>query len=53
MAPHAGLGVELAIGRSLAIDIEGRYLSQMQTLSDDPLKEGGALQATAGLLFHF
>lgn len=53
MAPHAGLGVELAIGRSLAIDIEGRYLSQMQNLSDDPLKDGGALQATAGLLFHF
>jgi len=53
MMPHAGLGVELALGRSLAIDIEGRYLSQMQTLSDDPLSEGGALQATAGLLFHF
>lgn len=53
MTPHAGLGVELALGRSLAIDIEGRYLSQMQALSDDPLKEGGAVQATAGLLFHF
>jgi hypothetical protein len=53
MTPHAGLGLELAIGRSLAIDIEGRYLSQMQALSDDPLSEGGAVQATAGLLVHF
>ena len=53
MTPHAGLGLELALGRSIAVDIEGRYLSQMQALSDDPLSEGGAVQATAGLLVHF
>jgi hypothetical protein len=50
--PHAGLGMELALGRSLALDIEARYLSQMQALSDDPLADG-AVQATAGLMVHF
>ncbi len=53
MSPHAGLGVELAVGKSIAFDVEARYLSQMQALSDDPLADGGAVQATAGLLIHF
>jgi len=50
--PHAGLGLELALGRSVAFDIEARYLSEMQALSDDPLSDG-AVQATAGLMVHF
>jgi len=52
MSPHAGLGLELALGRSVAFDIEARYLSQMQSIEADPAA-GGALQATAGILIHF
>ncbi len=51
-APHGGLGVELAIGKSLAIDLEGRYLAERQSLVNDPA-QGGAIQATAGVVLHF
>lgn len=48
---HAGLGLELAMGRTAALDLEGRYIGWVSEslVNDAP----GALQATAGLMFHF
>ena len=47
---HAGAGIELALGRSIALDFEGRYVGWLDRTSTDPV---GALQGTAGLLVHF
>jgi hypothetical protein len=47
---HGGLGLELALGRSAAIDLEARTIGWLnREHGDAPL----ALQATGGLLFHF
>jgi hypothetical protein len=47
---HGGLGLELALGKSAAIDLETRAIGWLdREPGDAPL----ALQATAGLLFHF
>ncbi|MEQ1505756.1 MAG: hypothetical protein ABMB14_26210, partial [Myxococcota bacterium] len=48
---HAGLGLELALGRSAALDFEGRYIGWMDERL--PTEAPGAIQATAGLLVHF
>jgi hypothetical protein len=49
---HAGLGLELALGKTAALDLEGRYIGWLnQTAMDQSNK--GAVQATAGLVFHF
>jgi hypothetical protein len=50
--PHAGLGLELAIGKRIAFDVEARYLSQLRSLEAAP-GAGGAAQVTGGLLVHF
>jgi len=47
---HAGLGLELALGKSVAIDLEGRYVGWLSREQGDA---PGALQTTAGLLVHF
>jgi hypothetical protein len=47
---HAGLGLELALGKSVALDLEGRYVGWLQRDKGDA---PGALQTTAGLLVHF
>jgi hypothetical protein len=49
--PHAGLGVELAIGQSLAFDLEGRfnYLLNAADSGAAPANLTGGL----GMLFHF
>lgn len=50
--PHAGLGLEIAVGKSAAIDLEGRY---NMFVTNDP-EEGdlpGALQGTVGLNLYF
>jgi opacity protein-like surface antigen len=49
--PHAGLGLELALGDNLAVDLEGRYVGYVN-VEDDP-NAPAALQATAGLNFYF
>jgi hypothetical protein len=47
---HGGLGLELALGKSAAIDLEARTIGWLNRAPGDaPL----ALQATGGLLFHF
>jgi len=50
--PHAGVGVELAFGRNVALDLEARYTGYLNTERDDPTIPG-ALQTTAGFLVHF
>lgn len=48
---HAGLGLEFALGRTAALDLEGRYIGWLtdSAVNDAP----GAFQTTAGLVFHF
>ena len=48
---HGGLGVEFALGDNFALDLEGRYIGWLDERA--PGEAPGALQATAGLLFHF
>lgn len=48
---HAGLGLEFGIGKSVAFDLEGRYIGWVDERL--PYEAPGALQATAGLLVHF
>lgn len=52
MGPHAGLGLELALGQSIALDFEARYTGYIGT---DPLDDtlAGGFSTNAGLLFHF
>ena len=50
--PHMGLGLELALGDRAALDLEARYLSDLQHDAEDPVRKG-AMQASAGLVFHF
>ena len=50
--PHAGVGIEFAFGKSVALDLEARYVGYMNTDSDDPTIPG-ALQTSAGFLVHF
>ena len=50
--PHAGLGIEFALGHSVAIDLEARYTGFVTGRDDDPTL-GGAFQTTAGLKAHF
>lgn len=50
--PHAGLGVEFAFGRSIALDIEGRVIGALNGLPDDPSLPAQGLGKVA-LQFHF
>jgi len=52
MGPHAGLGLELALGQSIALDFEARYTGY---IGMDPLDDtlAGGFSTNAGLLFHF
>lgn len=52
--PHAGVGLELAIGESAAIGAEGRYshYGQLENISAN-LQRAGALQGTLGMTFYF
>jgi opacity protein-like surface antigen len=48
---HGGVGLELALGHTAALDLEGRYIGWV---TDSAVNSApGAIQATAGLLFHF
>lgn len=55
--PHAGLGLELAIGDSAAIGLEGRYAhyGQLENLGSigQTYQRAGALQGTLGMNFYF
>ena len=50
--PHAGLGLELALGDSAALNFEGRYINYLNVTQDD-VSAPGAVQGTAGLNFYF
>ncbi len=50
--PHAGLGVEFALGQDVALDLEARYVGFLGHDPQDPTL-GGGLTTTAGVLFHF
>lgn len=49
---HGGIGLELAIGERLALDLEGRYIGYLDKPAQDASWPGG-FQTTAGLAYHF
>jgi len=49
---HAGLGLELALGKSLALDFEGRYIGYLNKSPMDA-SSPGAWTTSAGLVAHF
>ncbi len=49
---HGGVGLELALGQSLAIDLEGKYIGYLDREPTDASLPG-ALQLNAGLMVHF
>lgn len=50
--PHAGLGMEFAIGDSAALNFEGRYVSYLN-MDDADISAPNAVQGTMGLSFYF
>jgi opacity protein-like surface antigen len=50
--PHAGLGVEFAMGSAAALDLEARYISYLDVEEGDP-SASSAVQGTMGLKFYF
>jgi hypothetical protein len=50
--PHAGLGLEVAIGKSLALDLSGKYVGYVNVEGDDP-SSPSALQGNLGLNIYF
>jgi hypothetical protein len=50
--PHAGLGVEIALGDNLALDAKGTYIGYMNVDGSDP-SAPAALQGTLGLDLYF
>jgi opacity protein-like surface antigen len=50
---HAGAGVEFAIGKSVALDLEARYVGYVNGTGDDDPSMPGAITTTAGFLVHF
>jgi opacity protein-like surface antigen len=50
--PHAGLGVEFAMGSTAALDLETRYISYLDVEEGDP-SASSAIQGTMGLKFYF
>ncbi len=52
IGPHAGLGVEFALGKTVALDLEARYTGYLNRKPTDASLPG-ALTTTAGLMFHF
>lgn len=50
--PHAGLGLEFAIGKQAALDLEGRYNTFVTDYDTDP-SLSGSLQGTLGLNVYF
>lgn len=50
--PHAGIGLEFAVGENVAIDLEGRTIGYLN-VDDEDNSLNGALQGTMGLNFYF
>jgi len=49
---HGGAGFEFALGDTVALDLEARYISYANMSSQEPSMPG-AFQTTAGILMHF
>ncbi len=52
MGPHAGIGLELAVGQRLALDVEARYVHYVNLAASDPTLPG-ALTTQVGAMWHF
>jgi hypothetical protein len=50
--PHAGLGLEFAVGEKASLNFEGRVVSYIDRQEDD-IALPGAVQGTMGLNFYF
>ena len=49
---HAGLGIEFALGKTFALDLEGRYIGYLNKLPTDA-SNAGAWTTSVGLVAHF
>ncbi len=49
---HGGVGIEFAIGKKAAIDLEARYIGYVNRQVTDPTLPG-AVTTSAGLMWHF
>ena len=50
--PHAGMGLEFALGSAAAVDLEARYISYLDVDPSDA-SASSAVQGTMGLKFYF
>jgi opacity protein-like surface antigen len=50
--PHGGVGLEVNVGRHLAIDFEGRMTGYVN-VGDDPITPRGAFQGNAAIVAYF
>ena len=52
MGPHGGAGIEFAIGKKLALDLEARYIHYINPEQGDPTLPA-AIKTNVGVLYHF
>ena len=52
LGAHAGAGLEIALGKRLAVDLEARYIHYVNPVEGDPTLPG-ALTTSAGAVWHF
>ncbi|MCB9779681.1 MAG: hypothetical protein H6742_14040 [Alphaproteobacteria bacterium] len=50
--PHAGLGIEFAIGKKMSLNFDGRYIGYVDVQPED-VAVPAAFQGNMGLNFHF
>lgn len=50
--PHAGVGLEIALGENLALDVDARYTAYVNQSSED-ISHPGALTVGGGIVAHF
>ncbi len=50
--PHAGIGIEFAVGKNVGLDFDARFIGYMNKPADDP-SSAGAVQGKMGLNFYF
>ena len=50
--PHAGIGIEFAIGESVSLDFDARFVGYLNKSASDP-SAAGAVQGNMGVNFYF